>query len=149
LTCALISIALVTFIFSTPWFRPAIDGAALLDPQTPVKAIDYIEQTKLEGRAFHPQIFGDYLIWRLYPRQRSFFDGRVHVFGEELVREYREIFQDSRWQDQLDSFDIRYLLLSKAEDQADSRQLIDKAKTSGNWTILYEDAISVLLKRRR
>jgi hypothetical protein len=144
---ALVVIAVVILVVSSPWVRPAIYSASLLELETPVRAVDYIERRELEGRIFHPQIFGDYLIWRLYPRQRSFIDGRVHLFGESFVREYRNIYYDSRWEEKLAAFDIQLLLLSKVDEQIDSRTMIANARASGNWTILFEDGISILLKR--
>lgn len=144
---ALVVIAVVILVVSSPWISPTIYDASLLEPETPVKAVDYIDRHELDGRIFHPQIFGDYLIWRLYPRQRSFIDGRVHLFRESFVREYQNIFCDSHWEEKLASFDIQFLLLSKAGGQTDSRTMIAKAKASGNWTVLFEDDISILLRR--
>jgi hypothetical protein len=144
---AIAIIAVLVIFASSPWLYPAICHSSLLDPETPVKAVDFIEQHNLQGHIFHPQIFGDYLIWRLYPHQRSFIDGRVHLFGENFVREYRKIFYDSHWEEKLASFDIQYLLLSKDKYQTDSMHMIQSARTSRNWTIIFEDGISILLKR--
>ena len=35
--------------------------------------------------------WADYLIYRLYPRQRVFFDGRSDFYGPSLGAEYREL----------------------------------------------------------
>ena len=120
---------------------------SLFEPQTPVKAVDYIKLHELRGSIFHPQIFGDYLIWRLYPLQRSFIDGRVHLFGEPFVREYQNIFYDSHWEEMLAPFNIQYLLLSKDQGQADSINLIQRARASRNWKTIYEDDVSILFSK--
>lgn len=141
-------IAGASIVVASPWVRPGLYHNSLLDPETPVAAFDYIEKEALQGRIFHPQIFGDYLIWRLYPRQLSYFDGRVHLFGEDFVREYQMIFYDSQWEQKLAPYDIQYLLLSKGDDQPDSRNMIRNAHASPNWTVLYQDSVSVLFERR-
>jgi hypothetical protein len=142
------AIALLVLFIASPWIYPSVSHTSLLEPQTPVKAVDFIERHNLQGHIFHPQIFGDYLIWRLYPRQHSFIDGRVHLFGENFVREYQKVFYDSRWQEMLASFDIQYLLLSKDAKQTDSLYMIRNARGSSNWEVLFEDDISILLKRK-
>jgi hypothetical protein len=140
-----LGIATLFLTLASPWVRPRLYGTSLLDPRTPVKAIDYIEQHALHGNIFHPQIFGDYLIWRLYPLQRSYFDGRVHLFGEKFVMEYQNVFHDPNWENYLASFNIRYLLLSKEENN--SIYMIQMARSSKKWIVLFEDGISILFKR--
>ncbi len=142
------AVAAAVLVILSPWVRPALYSTSLLEPQTPVAAMDYIDRHDLRGHIFHPQVFGDYLAWRLYPRQKSFFDGRVHLFGESLVREYRNIFHDSHWEERLRPFEIRYLLLSKDPGQEDSVRMIGSARASKNWTVLFEDKVAILMECR-
>ena len=135
-------------VIVSPWIRPALYHTSLLEAPTPVRAMDFIERRGLQGNIFHPQILGDYLIWRLYPRQRSCFDGRVHLFGESLVKEFQLIFDDSHWEEKLAPYNIRYLLLSKAPGESEGNKLIQRARDSGNWTVLFEDDISILFARK-
>ena len=132
----------------SPWLRPHLGskrlGAALWDPKTPVGAMDYIGQHHLQGNIFHPQAYGDYLIWRLWPDQRSFFDSRVHLFGKPLVEDYLLVFYDSHWEERLAPYGIRYLLLAK--DDEGERMMIDAAWASPHWRKLYEDEVSVLFE---
>jgi len=107
--------------------------------------MDYIEQHALRGNIFHPQIYGDYLIWRLWPQQRSFIDGRVHLFHDSVVRDYRLSFNDSHWDERLARYDIKYLLLSKDEDE--NRMIMETAGASGTWRLVYEDSVSILFER--
>ncbi len=143
---AIAIVAIVVVIAASPWVYPRISHTSLLDPETPVNAVNFIRDQNLKGPIFHPQIFGDYLIWRLVPRQHSFIDGRVHLFGENFVRKYQRIFYDSHWQEKLAVYRIQYLLLSKDPKQTDSIHLLQKAKASGNWNLLFEDGASAVLE---
>lgn len=145
----LVFVALGAIVGSSPWVRRAHDPAGLLEPQTPAGAADYIARHGIREHIFHPQIFGDYLVWRLYPQQHSFIDGRVHLFGETFVREYQKTFYDSHWEANLAQFDIQYLLLSKDAEQADSTAMIQKARASANWAVLFEDNTSILFMRKK
>ena len=66
------AMALGVVVLTSPWVYPRVYGTSLLEVGTPVKAMDFIEKQALTGNIFHPQAYGDYLIWRLWPRQRSF-----------------------------------------------------------------------------
>jgi hypothetical protein len=139
---------LTIVILVTPWIYPHLGnpafGNTLWETSTPVGAMDYIHQNALQGNIYHPQIYGDYLIWRLWPGQRSFIDGRVHLFDASVVRDYRLAFNDSHWDERLARYEIKYLLLSKDEDE--NRMLIESARASDGWRLIYEDSVSVLFE---
>jgi hypothetical protein len=110
--------------------------------------MDFLERQDLRGNIFHSQIYGDYMVWRLWPRQRSLIDGRIHIFGEELVRDYLAAFTDTCWERRLEKWKIKYLLLKK-NDQflKGTDRLTEEARTSANWRVIYEDKLSVLFKK--
>ena len=141
---------LITGLLS-PWVHPRLGierlGTTLWEPKTPVGAMEFIAAHHLQGHIFHPQSYGDYLIWRLWPQQRSFFDGRVHLFGEAFVRNYLLTWHDRHWEERLEPYDIRYLLLSK--DEETNAQMIESARASSHWRLLYEDEHSVLFEKVR
>ncbi len=146
LNLAIAGAALVIIGVQSPWVQQRANRNSLFESKTPVAAMDYIEAHPLAGNIFHPQIYGDYLIWRLWPRQRSFFDGRVHLFGEPFVRLYQRVYSDTHWEELLKGRGIRYLLLCKQDEKADNTNLIDSARRSRHWKLLYEDAQAILLE---
>ncbi len=139
---------LTIVVLVSPWVYPHLGnpafGNTLWEASTPVGAMDYIAQHGLTRNIFHPQIYGDYLIWRLWPEQRSFIDGRVHLFDDPVIRDYRLSWHDSHWDERLARYDIQYLLLSKEEDE--NRMMIETASASGKWRVLYEDTTSILFE---
>jgi hypothetical protein len=140
--------ALVAVGIHSPWIQSSIYNKSLLDANTPVGAMDFIDKHSLEGNIFHPQIFGDYLIWRLWPKQHSFLDGRVHLFGESFIKYYQRVLRDSNWEELLKEYDIRYLLLGKEGKGASPENMISAARSSPSWAILHEDEVSVLFERQ-
>ena len=139
--------AVLVLVTQSPWVRPALTGASLLAEQTPVGVADFISEKGLTGRIFHPQIFGDYLIWRLWPQQRSFVDGRVHLFSLDFLNQYKKAIEDPLSTDVVERWNIEYLLLSKLPEDENARALKSVAD-SGAWSRLYEDQISVLYEKR-
>jgi len=145
-----IAILMLTFtVLLSPWVYPHSGnpafGDTLWEPTTPVGAMDFIQQNGLQGNIFHPQVYGDYLIWRLYPQQHSFIDGRVHLFDDEVITDYRLAFHDTHWDERLAKYNIRYLLLSKEEEE--NQMMVNTARPSVNWRVLYEDNHSVLFEK--
>lgn len=148
---ALSGLLIVLTLISSPWWRSLRNGENLLDKQTPVGAANYISERRLEGNIYHPQAYGDYLLWKLWPSQRVFFDGRVHLYGEEFVRQYFRIQEDSSWEQIMAEYSIDLMLLDKKmyEKAGHKRlSLLDKARKSSNWHVIFEDDISVLLAKR-
>lgn len=137
----------ITVIVS-PWVYPylGLRSSNLLEKETPVGAMDYMANHGLEGHTFHPQIYGDYLIWRLWPKQRSFFNSQVHLFGSALFEDYALMFVDRHWPERLERYDIRFLLLRKSAD--DNQMMIAGARDSDDWRVLYEDDLSILFEKR-
>ncbi len=133
-------------LIKSPWWRN-LQGEDLYDSHTPVGAVDYIKVHNLKGNIFHPQIYGDYLLWRIWPQQRVFFDGRVHLYGEEFVRAYFRIYEDSDWDDRLKKFKIRYVLLEKPPESDEGKGLVGRIGRSANWKKIFEDSRSILWER--
>ncbi len=135
--------SLIALIIQCPWLHTE----GLLDPGTPVKAMDFMDRNQLKGNMYHSQVFGDYLIWRLWPMQRSFFDGRVHLFDESIVRFYLQVMSDSHWEEMLEKYKVKYLLLPKGKSGSEEMKMVGKAYKSKYWKCRYEDSVSALFER--
>lgn len=148
LNALIAAVVLLIVLELSPWIRPHLHserlGTSLLEAATPVAAMDFIESQHLHGNIFHPQRYGDYLIWRLWPEQRSFIDSRVHAFGVALVKDYLDVFNDSGWESRLARYDIRFLLLCKSDDA--EGMMIETAR-AGGWRVRFEDEQAVLFER--
>jgi hypothetical protein len=114
--------------------------------QTPVGAADFIEQQGLTGRMFHSQVFGDYLMWRLWPQQKTFIDGRVHLFTMDFLRDYEATIEDPLATNVFAHWNIQYVLLHKTSGKTDGRA-IRSMENSAAWKKIYEDEISVMFER--
>lgn len=57
----------------------------------PIRAVDFIERHEIRGPIFNRPSSGGYLIWRLWPKERVFTDGRVDVYRGEPAYDYSRI----------------------------------------------------------
>ncbi len=145
----LAGLLLILTVLGLPWFHRGKgedrDGP-LLESRLPVHAADFILSRRIEGRIFHPQHYGDYLIWRLHPVNRTFLDGRVHLFSMEVAEDYFAIMQGNPgWEQVATKYGIRYLLLDRNEP--DGKKLLKAVTDNRHWQKLYEDKKSVLFER--
>ena len=147
LNVLLLVAAAILLVTQSPWLRPTITGKSLLAEQTPVAVAEFIAKEGITGRIFHPQEFGDYLIWRLWPQQKTVVDGRVHLFSLEFLKQYKRALEDPLSSDFLGKWKIDYLLLSKLPDGSNEKT-IGSIRSSNAWAPLYEDEISVLFARQ-
>lgn len=113
----------------------------------PVRAVAAMN-TVLAPEGSQPRIltsdqWGDYLIFRLYPRQRVFFDGRSDFYGEKLGADYQALLDASdRAREVLDRqrFDLALL----PHEWALERVL----EEDRNWKCIYRDEVATLFSRR-
>ncbi|MDX1979448.1 MAG: hypothetical protein SFV51_04205 [Bryobacteraceae bacterium] len=59
----------------------------------PLEMIARHQETLISGRLFTSDEWADYLIYRLYPRQKTFVDGRSDFFGKEIGDDYLRILK--------------------------------------------------------
>lgn len=109
----------------------------------PVAAVGFVQQNNLPGRMFSHDQFSGYLIYRLYPNLKVFVDGRSDFYRQGSVLEETDRIRlvKNDWQQLLDKYSVEWMLLKRGEP------LAQIAVLSGNWSNIYEDAISQILIR--
>jgi hypothetical protein len=109
----------------------------------PVQATDVIVQRGIHEPVFAPDLWGGYLIYRLYPENKVFVDDRHDLYGEEFLREYlKAIRLTPDWTEFLEGKKVDWALLPAESPLANMLQ-----ETAG-WNCVYRDKTSVLLERK-
>jgi hypothetical protein len=87
--------------------------------------------------------WADYLLFRNYPRQRVFFDGRSDFYGRELMGDYLAVINGRHdWEELLDRHGCEAVLVP-AESPAASL-----LKRSAKWRLIDDDGQATLFLRR-
>jgi hypothetical protein len=116
------------------------------DKVFPVRAVE-ANAFRLAPPAAMPRIltsdqWGDYLIYRLYPRQRVFFDGRSDFFGPAIGADYQKLLAgESPWRELLDRYHFELALLPRDWALSTALELVP------GWRKVYEDPVAVLYAR--
>jgi hypothetical protein len=86
--------------------------------------------------------WADYLIFRLYPRQRVFFDGRSDFYGPEIGTDYRKLLAAADgWRGVVDRYRFEMALLPRDWPLS---TVLDREP---HWRRVYEDGVAVLYTR--
>jgi hypothetical protein len=94
------------------------------------------------ARIFSHDQWGDYLIYRLFPRMRVFVDGRSDFYGADFEKKVLDVENIQRgWQDTLDRFGIDTVLLSVDEPLAGA------LRESSRWRLVHDDGVALIFRQ--
>jgi hypothetical protein len=112
----------------------------------PEGAVSFMERHHLDGRVFNSYHFGGYLIWRRWPANQVFIDGRYDtiLFDEALFETYVQAHLSSV---ELDRLSARYgveLLVLDATEGVRMRHI----NRHPDWARIYWDEVAEVFVRR-
>lgn len=113
------------------------------DVKFPVKMAAKYPEKLIEGRVLTMDQWADYLIYRNYPRQRVFIDGRSDFFGKDLGGDYMRLMQGHwEWEKLLDKYQFDVVL------SPNGWSLASLLKQSPQWRLVEDDGMALLFERR-
>jgi hypothetical protein len=125
-------------VLKRPWTRPLWD----LERGFPRAAAELIAARYPGQRVFHHYDWGGYLIYKLYPKNQVFIDGRLDPYWQLLPGDY-SVLRDAEpgWQNLIDEYRITLALLKPAD------ALAGRLVREPGWKTVLADGRSVLLAR--
>jgi MFS family permease len=137
---------LAMLVFSVTHIRSVILGQATAETREyPKAAVDYLEKAQLTGPPLNHYNWGGYLIWKLYPTQRVFIDGRADVYGDAFLDSfaYSYFLRGQAWDSPIQDWHIQTILLPS------DAPLIVALRTESGWRTLFEDKQAVVLVKEK
>jgi hypothetical protein len=125
----------------------AVPGTGFPETVFPVRAVEQ-NLRQLAPRAAMPRVltsdqWADYLIYRLYPEQRVFFDGRSDFFGPAIGGDYCKLMaSENSWRELLERYQFDLALLPHAW------ALSSALESEPQWRRVYQDSVAVLYARQ-
>jgi len=90
------------------------DNAEAQQHAFPVDAVDFILEQGIAGSMYNLYHWGGYLVWRLYPEQKVFIDGRADVYTDAFIDEYLQVYQlQDNWQEPLDRHGVTLVIIDE------------------------------------
>jgi hypothetical protein len=114
---------------------------AEFDPKSyPAGAIETLRHDS-SARIFTFDQWGDYLIYRLYPRTKVFVDGRSDFYGDDFEEKCIAVLGVKYdWEKTLDGFGVDTILLPP------SAPLAGALKESSRWRVVYDDGVALVFR---
>ncbi len=121
------------------WGKPGFE--AQFNPKSfPVGALPFIKSAKF-SRLFTTDQWADYLIYHLYPAQRTYMDGRSDLFGDDFVERYGHIMNARYdWETHLRAYGVDAVVLRP------DMPVVSALKESKNWKLLFDNGSVVIFQ---
>jgi len=134
------AVLLIAAVLSAPSpparFRTEFDAKVF-----PAKALASLGESAAESRIFTSDQWGDFLIYKLYPRGRVFIDGRSDFYGSKFCQKYLDIVQvQYKWQQFLNEYGVDTVLLPT------DAPLAGALKESSRWHVVYDDGAAIVFR---
>lgn len=114
----------------------------LEESRYPERTMTFIRENRLPRQLFSVYAWGGYELWRLYPEYRMFMDGRTHVYGPDVLREFLDVVNVSpRWQVVLDKWQVQTILALR------SSPLSETLLARGGWRLVFTEREAVVFVR--
>jgi hypothetical protein len=108
----------------------------------PGKTMAFIRDNQLPPQLFSVYAWGGYELWRLYPEYRMFMDGRTHVYGADVLKDFLDVVAVSpRWQAVLDKWQVQTILALR------SSPLTETLQAQGGWRLVFTEREAVVFVR--
>ena len=145
--------AVIAVGLSQEWFFQLRTAAWM----TPAGAADYLLANHITGRMFNTWAEGGYLMWRLWPQQRVFIDGRA--LSESLNRDYQQILNNlpgpidkltGPRAELLDRYGIQVVVMNTIEFVSGGIYPLAVAlgnPESSEWQLVYDDPQALVFLR--
>ena len=107
-----------------------------------VRAAEFVAKKGISGHMFNSYNFGGYLIYKLYPTQKVFIDGRADMYGDAYFKDYIEISSlKYGWEKIFDKYQIDYVITARDEP------LCQILQARGDFRLVYNDKYNSVLVR--
>jgi tetratricopeptide (TPR) repeat protein len=114
-------------------------GLGLSEVRYPKEAIDFVQRNGIKGNVFNTPRFGGYFMWRFFPRQKVFFDGRWEVYGDDFHKQYDAVMNNPEYFNAVaNSYGVNYAVVIPS-----SRLSVFLYKDPA-WMIVYCDEVAVV-----
>jgi len=120
---------------------PAMCRAEYDAARYPAKAVEQLRAGGANDVIFTDDAWGGYLIYRLYPAQKVFIDGRSDFYGSTFNEKYQDVMKVRYdWEKYLDQYHVNAILLPV------ETPLTTTLKESPRWRAVYDDGVAIVFR---
>jgi len=112
----------------------------------PLKAVEFVKQHPIQGNMYNHFNWGGYLIWKLYPRQLTFIDGRLDMFVPDIYQDWLIPASGGEgWEKIFDKYNVAWVIFPSTGVWP---ELQEHSGPEKDWALVYwDDTASIFLRR--
>ena len=148
ITGSLIALLFIVFYASILNSKIYAFGLGLKHRVFPVKAVDFLIENNIQGNVYNSIGYGGYLMWRFFPEQKVFIDGRGENYNAEFYRDYLDAhFNPEVWKKIVDRYNIDWVITEYSRDYA-KKERIAHLIHNPEWALIYWDREGIVYAKR-
>lgn len=111
--------------------------------------VNFIKDNRIAGPVFNNFDVGSYLIWKLYPQQQVFVDGRPEAYSVDFFQKIYIPMQQSPelWKQYSDQYKINYIFFDYHDFTPWAQTFLSFISQDKNWPLVYQDDSVVIFLR--
>ncbi|MFI5265181.1 MAG: hypothetical protein ACHQT7_00365 [Candidatus Levyibacteriota bacterium] len=112
-------------------------------------AVTFMEKTHIHGRIFNNYIIGNYLIYKLYPKEQVYIDARPEAYPASFFNDYWRMLSDEQFfNQQVGKYNINAVAFNViADDPVKIRPFLLRLLRSTDWVPVYSDGTVTIIVR--
>lgn len=144
-----VSICCVVLLFWQLFYVPTVKPMELSTPIGASKAVDFMIAQNIKGPIFNNFDIGSYLIFRLYPREKVFVDGRPEAYPASFFQNtYIPMQQDPKLFKKLDKkYHFNTIFFAHTDQTPWAKQFLQAIVKNSAWKVLYLDDTVIVLSK--
>jgi len=104
------------------------------------KGVDFLEVNQISGPIFNNFNIGSYLLFRLYPQERVFVDGRPEAYSVAFFDEYKKMQNDPDFfKEQTTRYNLNTVFFTHGDITPWAQNFLRSLIASPDWTVIYTD----------
>ncbi len=110
-------------------------------------ALQFIEDNHIAGPVFNNFDVGSFLIWKHYPQEKVFVDGRPEAYSKDFFETiYKPMQEDaSTWEQLSTSYNINYIFFDYHDITPWAQTFLNRMVSDPQWPIIYLDESTVVM----
>lgn len=115
-------------------------------PDGASNAVEFIKQNNIKGPMFNNFDIGSFLIWKMYPEEKVFIDGRPEAYSVDFFEKIYKPMQEnsSLWQQYSEQYKINYVIFGYKDMTPWANLFLASISKNPNWPLIYADQTIVI-----
>lgn len=110
------------------------------------ETVDFFQKHHLTGPIFNNFDIGSYLIYRVYPEERVFVDGRPEAYPESFFKQvYIPIQENNKsWEEASNKYNFQAVIFGHTDATPWGREFVSRISKDPSWKMVYFDDFGVI-----